>query len=417
MSQYAAGACPAFPAQTGYFLVVETQKMEPDMRYRDSIFSSLLKPISRRRFKAIVEAHHGDAYDKSFTSWDHLLALIFAQLGATSSLRGLERSWNANAHQHYHLGSGPIARSTLADANHRRPPAVFAETFAMLSGLADRQLRREGADMIRVLDATPIPLGKLHGWAQWNGRTHGLKMHTVFDPTADHPRRIVITPSTVNDVVVGRDEPLEAGAIYIFDKAYCDYGWWARIHETEAVFVTRLKKNAKFEVLLERSLKETPSGDGFTVLADREVRLGQGKTRLVCPLRCISIRRDNGDLLDIVTNDLHRSPVEIATLYKIRWTIELLFRWLKQHLKLASFLGRSENAVRLQILAAMIAYLLLRLAARASRCALPALRFAELVGQCLFIRKPIARIDKPPEVNPSRPRPKIAPGQLEIAYR
>lgn len=386
------------------------------MRYRDSIFGSLLKPLSRRRFEAIVEAHDGDAYDKGFTSWNHLLALIFAQLGAANSLRGLEQSWNANAHHHYHLGSGSIARSTLADANHRRPPAVFAETFAMLSGLADRQLRRNGAEMIRILDATPIPLGKLHGWAHWNGRTHGLKMHTVFDPTADHPRRIVITPSTVNDVVVGREEPLEAGAIYVFDKAYCDYGWWGRIHEAEAVFVTRLKKNAKLEALSERPLEEPMSGDGFTVLADREVRLGQGKTQIACQLRCISIRRDNGDVLEIVTNDFQRSPIEIATFYKIRWTIELLFRWLKQHLKLSRFLGRSENAIRLQIVAAMIAYLLLRLAARASRCTLPALRFAELVGQCLFIRKPIARIDKPPEVNPSRPKPKTHPGQMEFAY-
>jgi putative transposase len=212
MSQYAAGACPAFPARTGYFLVVETQKMEPDMRYRDSIFANLLKPLCRRGFKGIVAAHDGDAYDKTFSSWDHLVALIFAQLASVDSLRGISAAWNANAHHHYHLGSGPIARSTFSDANHRRPPAVFAETFEALCGLASTRLRCEGKRMLRLIDATPIPLDKLCRWARWNGRTYGLKMHVVYDPHADHPQRIAITLSTVNDIEVGREQPIEAGA-------------------------------------------------------------------------------------------------------------------------------------------------------------------------------------------------------------
>ncbi len=219
------------------------------MRYRNSIFASLLEPISRRQFQAIVKAHQGDAYDKSFGSWDHLVTLIFAQLGAANSLRGLEASWNAHAHHHYHLGSGPIARSTVADANQRRPTAVFADTFAMLSVLAGRHLRREGQEMLRLIDSTPIPLGMLCGWANWNGRTRGLKMHVIFDPACDHPRRIEITPSTVNDVEVGREGLIEPGATYVFDKAYCDYGWWKRIHAAGACFVTRPKTNARYEIL------------------------------------------------------------------------------------------------------------------------------------------------------------------------
>jgi IS4 transposase len=389
---------------------------EPDMRYRDSIFASLLKPISRRRFRAVVAAHDGDAYDKSFNSWDHLVALIFAQLGASDSLRGLVTSWNANAHHHYHLGSGPIARSTLADANQRRPTEVFADTFTMLSGLAERRLRREGKEMLRLIDATPIPLASLCDWANWNGRTHGLKMHTVLDPHADHPRRITITSSTVNDVTIGCQEPLEPGVTYVFDKAYCDYSWWSRIHAIGACFVTRPKKNAAYEIVRRRRVKDK-TGDGSEILADAEVRLAtQGKTRLTCPMRRVRIKRDNGTVLEVVTNDLERSAVDIAALYKARWQIELLFRWIKQHLKLSRFLGRSENAIRLQILAAMIAYLLLRIAANLSRSTLPALRFAELVGQCLFTRKAMTRLDKPPELNPSKPMPKCLPGQMELSY-
>ena len=157
------------------------------MRYLDSTFGNLLKPIDRRWFAAVVDRHDGDAYDKHFKSWDHLVTLIFAQLGHVDSLRGLETAFNANAHQHYHLGAGEIARSTLSDAGARRPTQIFAETFAMLSATADRQTRSEGAAMVELIDASPIPLGKLCKWSKWNGRIRGMKLHVVYDPQADRP--------------------------------------------------------------------------------------------------------------------------------------------------------------------------------------------------------------------------------------
>lgn len=386
------------------------------MRYRDSILGSLLKPISRRRFAAAVERHDGNAYDKSFASWDHLVALVFAQLSGVDSLRGLAAVWNANSHHHYHLDVGPLSRSTLSDASVRRPVAIFAETFEMLSGLADRVLKREGAEMLRLIDATPIPLDELITWAKWNGRTHGLKLHVVYDPAADQPRRIAITPATVNDVEVGQEAPIEAGATYIFDKAYCSYGWWTRINEAGAFFVTRRKQNARYKLVRRRSLRKR-KGDGFTVIDDAEVKLAsKGNAKLAIPMRRVRVKRDDGARITLITNDLKRSAVEIAALYKMRWQIELLFRWIKQHLKIKKFLGRSQNAVCLQLIAAMIAYLLLRIAARESRITMPAIRFAELVTMRLFMRKHIARIDKPPEVNPSTARPRSSPDQLEFRY-
>jgi IS4 transposase len=386
------------------------------MRFRISILASLLKPISRRRFAATVERHDGDAYDKSFRSWDQLVTLIFAQLGAVDSLRELVAVWNANSHHHYHLGVGKLCRSTLADANARRPIEVFAETFAGLSGLVDRVFKREGGQMLRLIDATPIPLGELVTWAKWNGRTRGLKLHVVYDPIADHPRRIAVTPANVNDVTVGQAVPIEPGATYAMDKAYCRYSWWRQIHAAGAFFITRKKDNARYAVLRRRPLKRR-KGDGFTIIDDAEVRLAsKGNARLPIPMRRVRVKRDNGAVLIFITNDLTRSAIEIAALYKMRWQIELLFRWIKQHLKIRKFLGRSENAVRLQLIAAMIAYLLLRLAARDSRNNMPAIRFAELVARCLFVRKPITRLDKPPEVNPSKPRSRSSPDQLELCY-
>src|SRR5689334_1536476 len=221
------GACPIRSDEVRYFLVIETQKEEgPSMRYSDSILGHLLKPLSRRWFDALVERLAGNAYDKKFGSWDHLVALVFAQLSGIPSLRGLEAAWNANAHHHYHLGVGKLARSTLADANGRRPLAIFAETFAKLSGLADRLARREGQEMLRLLDASPIPLGKVVEWAKRNGRIRGLKMHVVYDPVRDNPSFVDITDANVNDIEVGRTVPIEAGFTYVFDKGYCRYDWW-----------------------------------------------------------------------------------------------------------------------------------------------------------------------------------------------
>lgn len=386
------------------------------MRFINSIIAGLLKPLDRRAFAAIVARHDGDAYDKRFNSWQHLVTLVFAQLSGASSLRAVEARWNAGAHHHYHLGVGTLARSTLADANARRPPEVFAESFALLSKLAERSLRRDGAEMIRLIDSTPIPLDEMCAWARWNGRTRGLKMHVVHDPNADHPRRIEITHANVNDVEIGRKTMIEAGATYVFDKAYCAYDWWTEIHAAKGFFVTRPKTNARFVTLAPRPLGES-KGEDFEILEDCDVKLAsKGDSKLDMPLRLVRVRRANGKEIVILSNDVASSALDIALLYKTRWEIELLFRWLKQHLKLRTFLGRSENAVRLQVLAAMIAFLLLRIAARTHRLALPALRFAELVGDALFVRKSIARIDKPPDVNASKPRPKHHPNQIELCY-
>jgi putative transposase len=346
------------------------------MQFLDSIFGSLLKPIDRRRFRAIVERHDGDAYDKSFKSWDHLITLIYAQLSRSGGLRGLETGFNANSHHHYHLGVGRVARSTLSDANARRPVGVFAETFAMVAEMADRHTRHEGAAMIRLIDSSPIPLGKTCDWAEWNGRIRGMKMHVVYDPEADCPRCVEVTPATVNDVEIGREVAIEAGATYVFDRGYYHYGWWRKINDAGSHFVTRTKANTRFRVVKPRYVRKT-NGDGFKIIDDAEVVLAsKGDSRLPIPLRRIRVRRDKGGLITLITNDLDRTAFEIAALYKIRWQIELLFRWIKQHLDIRKFIGANENAIRLQILAAMIAYLLLRIAARLNCIKMPALRLA-----------------------------------------
>lgn len=386
------------------------------MQYRNSILGEVLKPIDRARFRTIVDRHDGDAYDKSFKSWEHMVALVGAQLGRIASLRGVELAFGANSHQHYHLGIGKIARSTLSDANARRPVGVFADTFAMLAERVDRHTRGEGFEMVRLIDSSPVPLGKMCKWAEWNGRIRGMKLHVVHQPQDDCPRCIEITPATVNDVEIGRQTPLEAGVTYVFDKGYYHFGWWKKINAAKAFLVTRVKANTRLRATKYRYVRKT-RGDGFKIIDDAEVVLAsKGDSRLAIPLRRIRVKRDESGIITLITNDLDRTAIEIAALYKSRWQIELLFRWIKQHLNIRKFMGKNDNAIRLQIIAAMIAYLLLRIARRLNSLRMLDLRFAELVGQRLFIRMPIARIDKPPPVNPSKPKPRFSIDQLAFKY-
>lgn len=386
------------------------------MRFVDSTFGGLLKPIERRWFQKIVDRHDGDAYDKCFKSWDHLVALIYAQLKGIDGLRELEMAFNANPQHHYHLGTGKLARSTLSDANARRPVEVFAEVFAKLVETADRRTRQEGSAMVRLIDASPIPLGQLCRWAKWNGRIRGMKLHVVYDPAADIPICVEVTPANVNDVEVGQQAPIQAGTTYVFDKGYCHFGWWQKINDCGAFFVTRKKINMRLRAVKHRTIRKR-RGDGFEILADDEVKLvSKSSSRLPIPLRRIKLRRDTGGTITLLTNDLTRTAVKIAALYKSRWQIELLFRWIKQHLEIGKFIGRNDNAVRLQVLAAMIAYLLLRIAAKINCVRLRPLRFAELVGQFLFTRRSIATIDKPPPVNASKRRLRAVPDQFEFCY-
>ena len=386
------------------------------MRFSNTIFGKLLEPIKRREFQGVVDRLDGDSYDKSFKSWDHLVALIYAQLSGTDSLRAVVEGFNANPQHHYHLGTRKLRRSTLSDANARRPVGIFAQLFASLSTMAGQQTRREGMEMVRLIDASPVPLGKVCSWAKWNGRIRGMKLHVVYDPKSDVPTCVDVTDANVNDVEIGRQTPIQSGTTYVFDKGYCRFDWWQKINDSKAFFVTRPKTTTRLRAIKPRSLRKR-KGDGFKVLADHEVKLvSKGDSRLPIPLRRIKIRRENGGVITVLTNDLIRSAVEIAALYKTRWQIELLFRWIKQHLDIGKFLGNNDNAIRLQVLAAMITYLLLRIAARANHIKMPPLRLAELVCQLLFTRRSLAAIDKPPPVNPSRRKPRNSPNQMEFCY-
>jgi IS4 transposase len=326
-----------------------------------------MKALPRSAFDRIVEAHQADKHSKGFGCWDQMLAMIYGQLTGAGSLRVLEAGFNSQHTQHYHLGTSSIRRSTLAEANGKRNTEVFAETAKLLMSQAQRKLRSETEELLYLLDSTSISL-KGPGFDAWTSgnrtrNTQGIKLHVLYEANEEIPVQHSFTAPNVNDIDEGRKLAIEPDVTYVFDKGYCDYNWWHKINEQKARFVTRFKYNASLEVECTRAI---PEKDTVIVLKDEIVRFankhprGGRKNHYKEPLRRITVARPEHDKpLVLATNDLTSPASSIAQLYKERWGIELFFKWIKQHLKIKSFLGRTENAVRIQILTALITYLLL----------------------------------------------------------
>ena len=337
--------------------------------FRISIFQELLKGLPRGRFEQLVHARRGDKYCKGFGHWDHLIAMLYAQLSQAPGLRALVAGFNSHESHHYHLGTHCIRRSTLAEANLNRSDAVFNDAAMWLMGQVSRRLRRQSAELMYLLDSTSITLKgrEFDAWTKDKRTRHtqGIKVHMLLDAHTQTPQWQSFSAANVNDVELAADVPLHAGALYVFDKGYCDYRWWHDIDQAGAYFVTRFKRNAGLSRLQERSI---PQDAAHVVSADEIVKFKNRHPRggrinpYTMPLRCITVMRpDKPTPMILATNDLTSPAVEIAMRYKQRWGIELFFKWIKQHLKVKQFLGRSENAVRIQILTALISYLLLAL--------------------------------------------------------
>jgi hypothetical protein len=242
-------------------------------------------------------------------------------------------------------------------------------------------------------------------WATFSTGVCGAKAHIIYDPDADQPLYLMVTPSNVNDITAAKQMPIEAGATYVFDLGYYDYGWWARLDQSGCRIVTRLKTNTPLAVVEDR-----PVPPGSSILSDRTgylpKRLAASRHNPMAGLvREIRVIIETGKLLRIFTNDIEASAQDIADLYKRRWAIELFFRWVKQTLKIGHFLGTSENAVRIQITAALIAFLLLRLAHDANKIVASPLAFARLIRTNLMHRRAIAELlqaTPPPKPQQSR---------------
>lgn len=371
------------------------------MRHINTIFSQLLSEIPRYRFDAVIDRYGGNKGARKLTCWTQFCVMLFSQLSSRNSLRDISSSWDTHLNTHYHLGATRVKRSTLAEANSKRPSGMYLELFYYLLDKT-RGNAMKHADAVRLIDSTTIDLCKQQfEWATFRSGKSGVKIHTVFDPDAQVPTFFSITSANKHDKKAVDKMPLLSGATYVFDRAYNDYAWFHDLTQRDIKFVGRMKSNAQFEVL-ETS---APSGDG--VLEDQMIHLSSAKAKKECPSklrRIVFVRKEDGKVLSFITNDLKRTASEIAKLYKQRWQIELFFKWVKQNLKIKRFIGTSENAVKTQIIIAMIAYLLLHLTRKIIPTKKTMQQLARLLTTTLMQRRSIIEL-----LGETSPQPKRKP--------
>lgn len=374
------------------------------MRYQSTVFAQLLEAVPRGWFERQADRHRSGRRKRELTPWGHLVTMVMAQLCGAKALRDLERMAERHPGVLAHLGLAGVRRTTLADANRDRPAGLFEAVAGRLCGALGGGGR--GREALRLIDATRIFAGTpVAAWARG-----AVKLHLSFDPMMGRPVWFAVTSERVNDITAAKTMPVEPGATYVFDKGYYDFAFWAALDGQSCRFVTRLKTNSPVSVIEEREA----SGEG--ILSDRIVRLSErlGSSRrnpLAIALRLVIVRIEGGREIALVSNDLNAPASEIAALYKARWQVELFFKWLKQNLRIAHFMGTSRNAVIIQIMAALIAYLLLRLASRRHDAGLSLQAFARLMPATLLVRRPIALLLKPPQHR----APPIS-NQLQIAF-
>lgn len=363
------------------------------MRHENSVFHSVLKQVPWLEFDRLVEVHEADARVRRLTTKSQLVALLYGQLSGAASLREIVTGLESHAARLYHLGADPVRRSTLSDANALRPVAVFSELLARMMKQVHRGLRRSLAETTYLIDSTWLRLDvRSVQWARFSAGICGVKVHVIYDPDGDCPIYAGITPRRINDTTVAQTMPVEPGATYVFDLGYYDYAWWAKLDAAQCRIVTRFKSNTPL-----RLVKALPVPNGGNILSDRIGFLParQAKSRrnpMQDAVREVRVVTETGKVLRILSNDLDASAHELAELYKRRWAIELFFRWIKQTLKVTRFLGTSENAVRIQIAVALIAFLLLRLVQAAHKVIRSPLHFARLIRTNLMHRRPIDRL-------------------------
>jgi Transposase DDE domain/Domain of unknown function (DUF4372) len=350
------------------------------MHHHNTVFRDLLKLVPWHRFDTLVDDHGADDRVRRFSTKGQFLALLYGQLSGASSLREIVTGLSSHAARLYHLGADPVRRSTMSDANTKRPVAVFGELLEVMMKQAHRGLRRKLAETTYLIDSTSVRLNEHSAdWARFSAGVCGAKVHVIYDADADRPIYAAVSAARVNDITAAHQMPIVPGATYVFDLGYYDYAWWAGLDAAGCRIVSRFKSNTRLAVV-----KELPVAPGSNILSDRigflPVRQARNRRNpMQDAVREVRVITDTGKVLRLLSNDLDASAEDIADLYRRRWAIELFFRWVKQTLKITRFVGTSENAVRIQIAVALIAFLLLRLAQASQKAIRSPLVFARLV--------------------------------------
>ena len=366
------------------------------------VFSQLTSNLDRSRFNDIVRKYQGDKYVKHFTCWNQLLALMFGQLSNRESLRDVIVALEAHQSKRYHLGMGrePIAKTTFATANQNRDYRIFEE-FAFF--MMEEARSKRAVDIFKLkghvyaFDSTTIPLClSVFFWAKFRKKKGGVKVHFLYDLEAQVPAYYHITTASVYDSMAMSGIPFESESYYVFDRGYNAFAKLYHIHKVESFFVVRAKKNLQFKCL--KWKRRLPKN----VLTDAEIIFTEDSSFEKYPesLRLVRFHDEeqNRDFV-FLTNAMHLSSLEVANLYKNRWQIELFHKWLKQHLKIKKFWGTTENAVRIQISAAIIAYCLVAIVQQSMRLDRSTYEVLQILSISLTDKTPLQDLFEKTKIN------------------
>ncbi|MDQ6678933.1 MAG: IS4 family transposase [Acidobacteriota bacterium] len=385
-----------------------------------SMFSQVLQLVPRDRFESAVVKHNAERHSRGFSSWGQFIAMLFCQLGGAKSLREITEGLQASEGKLRHLGLPEApARSTLAYANSHRPWELFETVFHQL--LADCQKRlgmaKAGARLglpgkLLSLDATVIDLcAAVFDWAQFRTTKGAVKLHLLLDHDGYLPCYAVITEGKVHEIQVARKLSFQRGTMLVFDRGYTDYGWFQRLTEESVHFVTRLKDNATYVVVEERQ----PAGEG--VVSDEIIVLEKQASSEQAPFLRRVLYWDASTQKELVflTNHLDLAAATVAAIYKQRWQIELLFKALKQNLRIKTFVGTTANALKTQIWTALIALLTVKFLQLQAKFPWSLSRLVALLRQQLFVYRDLwLWLEKPFE--PPIPIPDDDSPQLSLTW-
>jgi transposase len=369
-----------------------------------TLFAQLMEFLPWKAFSRVVARYGGDTRVRTLSCAEQYRAMAFAQLTYRESLRDIEVCLSTQAAKLYHMGfREPVRRSTLADANERRDWRIYADFAQRLIGHARRLYSDESLDVdltntVYALDSTTIDLClSVFPWADFRSTKAAVKMHTLLDLRGNIPSFIHVSNGKLHDVHALDMLPAEAGAIYVMDRAYVDFGRLHRLHRSGAFFVTRAKSNMKAHRVYSAA-SDRASG----VIADQTIALDGLTTRQDYPdhLRRIRFRDpDSQKTLIFLTNQTDLPALTICDLYKSRWQVELFFKWIKQHLRIKRFYGTSENAVKTQIWIAMSVYVLAAIVRKRLNLEVSLYTFMQVLSVSVFEKTPIQTVFSPDTYN------------------
>ena len=365
------------------------------MNTGQTIFSQLMELLPLPEFRRCVERYRGDYKVQSFFCLDQFLCLAFAQLTYRESLRDIEACLRAQQSKLYHMGiRGQVSRNTLAHANEQRDWRIYADFAQSLIRTArdlyrDEPFGLELTETVYAFDSTTIDLClTLFPWARFRRRKSAVKVHTLLDLRGSaFPTNVYVTGGQIHDVNLLDELLLEPGAFYLLDRGYVDFRRLYRFTQASAFFITRAKQNTQFY-----RRRSDPVDRSTGVRSDQTVKLTGPRTSLFYPdpLRRIHYFDADKDLrLIFLTNKFGFPALTIAQLYRARWRVELFFRWIKQHLRIKSFYGTSENAVKTQIWIALSVYVLVAILKKRLRLDLSLYKILQVLSVTLFEKAPI----------------------------